>query len=161
MHPTHHQPDPTTTGPANTTHPVDHVTGPADTPSSILRRAAHYLERHGWTWGCRYEERTETVPAADVVGAIRIAVVGDPVHDTYDTPEQATQVGRTLACLTAFLHLDQADPIESLTEWNDTVPTNTGDTVTALRDAASWCEARSSAYATAYTNQVLGSAVGR
>lgn len=136
-----------------------------DTPATVLRRAADYLQAHGWTWGTRYEERDETPPAADVVGAIRIAVVGDPVHDAYDSPDQATTVARSLATLTTFLRLDQAairgDVIEALTEWNDTVPINTGEVVTALHYAALWYEQQAAAYAANYTSHLLGSAAGR
>jgi hypothetical protein len=139
------------------------TTTEAESPAVILRRAADYLQRYGWTYGIRYElpHPNDATPAADVVGAIRIAVAGRPVLDGYTDPTHATLIGRALGVLAAYLRLYQDCPVDAITDWNDSVPVNTGEATTTLRQAADWYERQTAAYAASYARQLLGSAVGR
>lgn len=150
MHPTQ---EPATTAPA----------GPETTPADTLRAAASYLQRHGWTYGTRYElpAPAATYPAADIIGALRIAVAGHPVGDSYTSPEQAQHVGRAIGVLARFLDLHTVPAIEGIDDWNDSVPASTGEVITALRDAARWYEQRVSAYTANYCRKLLGTAAGR
>jgi hypothetical protein len=50
------------------------------TPADVLRGAALYLDRHGWHQGAYYPEHRDTpFPPACAIGAIRMAVCGQPV----------------------------------------------------------------------------------
>ncbi len=100
-------------------------------------------------------------PAADVVGAVRIAVVGHPVADGDTEPDQAALVGRALGTLAAYLGLNHRSAVEVLTEWNDNVPTNTAEVVTLLGRAADWQDDQAGRYSASFVARLLGSAAGR
>ena len=103
MHPTH--------TPASDTAPMRHTV--ADT----LRRAADYLTRHGWTQDQYYAHtdlRSLDFPAADVIGAITLAVTGqrfDYPADIATTcgPDAFQEHRRAVACLANWLDADQSD----------------------------------------------------
>jgi hypothetical protein len=143
--------------PANTTS-VDAARGDAAdvervpvelTPGDVLRAAALYLERHGWTqW--LYFDRTTTdspFPPACMLGGIRAAVFGGTDgHATdsvgYDHPD-AVLIRATQQHLAVYLDPEFAFNIERISgatdvigDWNDAAERNAATVITALRDAA-------------------------
>ncbi|NJC85149.1 DUF6197 family protein [Planosporangium mesophilum] len=129
MHPTHNPP--TTAG--------------ADTPAQVLRDAALYLERHGWTRGAFYDylNGLHRMPAACAVGAIRVVCFGTPVDDATDLDDLADEPPRAqvfdairvLAQRLAGPHVAHGVENFVVTDWNDRAIT-IGQVVTVLRDAA-------------------------
>lgn len=118
------------------------------TPADLLRCAALYLRRHGWTQGTYYATGDTLTPPACVAGAIGIACAGHTVE--HFTQLNSGTLADYLATLAAFVdHLDTAYPLFLIDEdgylidehtspysWNDD-PTRTADeVVTALEDAA-------------------------
>lgn len=117
------------------------------TPADTLRRAAYYLQRHGWTRGAYYATTNTDTPPACVTGALAVAAYGyphpDPYTDTFhpDSPD----ADRWHAFVTAEYQLshhlglkpadrDSLEP-ETLYGWNDD-PTRTGHEVIATLHAA-------------------------
>ena len=129
-------------------------------PASVLRHAAAYLWRHGWTTEQFYDridlfdidDVASTCPAACTAGAIRHIIFGHPV-DFLD--EEAIQPGhdrhvRLLNAAQAAL-TDEIDPtwlcaetcparhtcaLEIINDWNDTRGRTIADVLTALYSAA-------------------------
>jgi hypothetical protein len=134
MHPTHHPP----------IHRTD-----ASAPALILRDAAWYLTRHGWTQGLMYTDPARPTPAACAVGAIKMAVCGDPLADL--TGDHADDYE---AALEAFAgHLDRvfyvwgvtdlgdpAAPADVIADWNDHRDRTADQVIAALRAAADACD---------------------
>jgi hypothetical protein len=140
------------TTPANTSR--SDVTGaevlPVElTPADVLRAAALYLGRHGWTqW--LYFDHTATdspFPPACMLGGIRAAVFGGtdgPATDSvgYDHPD-AVLIRAAQQHLAVYLDPEFAFNTERVSgatdvigDWNDAAGRNIYDVITALHDAA-------------------------
>jgi hypothetical protein len=125
-----HQPPTTDTSAARTS------------PAELLRGAARYLRRHGWTQGEFFDLLTEQpFPPACTLGAISIAASGRCLADpftTLDDPasDDAIRAARILA---AYLDPD-ADPwtsaIDIIGDWNDHDTRTLDDVIDALHTAA-------------------------
>jgi hypothetical protein len=136
MHPTHQQPEPAQ---------VD------TTPARVLRDAATYLDRHGWTQGNFYKFFAhDPMPAACAVGAIRMAVYGKPVTgiDFIGEPDARTLCVRAEATLADHLGIDTTDTdlrdldtTDGIVRWNDHTNRTRFDITDALRAAAEACDA--------------------
>jgi hypothetical protein len=114
---------------------LDQADVPGSVPS-VLRSAARYLERHGWTQGA-YFDPTATIftPAADVAGAIAMVCYGGPV----EAPAQMFDHPGFAEFEAAVLHLDRWLLVEDGTEayeFNDAKGRTVDDVVHALRQAA-------------------------
>src|SRR5215813_12877093 len=79
-----------------------------ESPAAVLRHAAVYLWRYGWTKAAFYHQPDPDIehpfPPACTVGAIRAAVFGKPMPSLYDTagtdldnPAHMALVDHTLA----------------------------------------------------------------
>jgi hypothetical protein len=130
MHPTHQQPAPAE---------VDM------TPAHVLRDAALYLERHGWTRGLLYADHLAVIPPACAVGAIRYAMFGSPVITA--TNEQMTQADPIVSVLADYVYDPDNPPPDIdtwasehpnavVTDWNDTHGRTADEVIAALRAAA-------------------------
>jgi hypothetical protein len=135
VNPTHNQP--TTAG--------------ADTPAQVLRDAALYLERHGWTQGDYYALIDSPTRPACALGAICVAVRGTclgALRASADTPEQRTAIRATADFLAHWLadHDDKSPNCELgdddaildlvVSDWNDDADRTKADVITTLRRAA-------------------------
>ncbi len=118
------------------------------TPADLLRMAALYLHRHGWTQG-RYYATTDTpTPPACVAGAIGIACAGHKVE--HFAQLDGDTLADYLATLAAFVdYLDDFHPLFLVDEdgfvidehtspysWNDDPTRTTHQVITALERAA-------------------------
>jgi hypothetical protein len=149
MHPTH----PQLTGTGSHTVPVDTnsaipagaaepvATLPVDmTPADVLRAAALYLERHGWTQYLLYES-DQPFPPACAMGAVRMTVLGDPLG-LADIPNDTDTalVNRVLRYLAGYIDADfdaeTSSAMQFIGEWNDDRDRTKPDVVSLLRDAA-------------------------
>jgi hypothetical protein len=124
----------------------------ADTPSAILRHAAIYLWRYGWTTDAFYrhdDDGTVTMPAACMAGAIRIVVFGHPVEFLYDEdgrllddPAHTHLVNQVMAAqqvLADALDPQRAEEVGSLDavgNWNDADGRTIAEVLIALYVAA-------------------------
>jgi len=117
-------------------HPTQNPVSPATPPivADTLRRAALYLIRHGWTRDNHYANpaapvilrTTDTFPAADVVGALVLAVTGRTlipaeVHAEAG-PDAHQELAAAMAYLVDWLGLEDRpglDDRRALADWND------------------------------------------
>lgn len=129
-----------------------------DTPATILRNAAEYLWRHGWTTEQFYDRDTESgdhFPPACAIGAIRLVVFCEPRdlmydHDDPDTDPDvlamADEVQRAQHALCAHLRVDydpdNSAPMDTISVWNDEPGRTLGDVIHALNLAADQWENR-------------------
>jgi hypothetical protein len=110
-------------------------------PSRLLRDAALYLRRHGWIQGSYYAHHNTSNPPACVMGALAMAVFGQPFPTApYTQPEWADYKAAEDALLTHLDGLyppagDDTYPDPGLGDWNDQ-PHRTADQVTAALLAA-------------------------
>jgi hypothetical protein len=107
------------------------------TAARILRSAALYLERHGWTQHA-YFDPTATLftPAADMAGAIAMVCYGGPV----EAPAQHFDDPGFLDWEEAVLHLDRYLLVHDGSEcyeFNDVPGRRIDDVLHVLREAAS------------------------
>ncbi|WP_127501204.1 DUF6197 family protein [Actinoplanes solisilvae] len=130
---------PSSNGPAEppSSCPVDLVTATNDQVTGrVLRSAALYLQRHGWTQGAYYDATTGIfTPPADMVGAIGMVCYGGPV----DAPAQHFDSPGFLDFEAAVLHLDRyllAENGSESYEFNDAKGRRLDDVLYVLRDAA-------------------------
>src|SRR4051812_18776365 len=67
--------------PADLCTPIPDLVDPVMTPAVLLRGAAVYLQRHGWTTGEFFanSEQNRPFPAACSLGAINICAHGRPI----------------------------------------------------------------------------------
>jgi hypothetical protein len=108
----------------------------------VLRDAATYLDRHGWTQSTFYTYRdAETMPAACALGAIRMAVYGYPV-DCSQRLADPSSLRLTLAAIRLLAeHIgveidpDDLDPVDEIAHWNDSSDRTRFDVVEAMRNA--------------------------
>jgi hypothetical protein len=130
-----------------------------DTPATVLRNAAEYIWRHGWTQEQFYDRETESgefFPPACAVGAIRLAVFGEPVDLMYDAddpdtkPEvlaMADEVHEAQHALCARLRSDytrdDCASMDTIAVWNDDPRRTLGDVIHTLNLAADDWEQRS------------------
>jgi hypothetical protein len=124
------------------------------TPADILRNAARYLHRYGWTQGDFFNTTLTGGPAfppACATGAITMAVYGHPTDPRGNDPEyddRADLCNRAMRCLDHFLstgdYVTDPDPfgrvcpspIEVVTDWNDEEGRTLDEVTAALTDAA-------------------------
>ncbi|MEU8252957.1 hypothetical protein AB0C06_01640 [Micromonospora inaquosa] len=119
------------------------------TPADLLRMAALYLRRHGWTQGTYYAKNLDTLtPPACAAGAIGIACAGQKVeHFSQLYPDALADY---LAALGVFVdYLDTTAPVFFIDEdgylldehtspysWNDDPARTAEQVITALEAAA-------------------------
>ena len=134
------------------------ATTPDPTPAATLRRAADYLEAHGWIQGQYYASWNDEQPAACTVGALAVAAYGyphpEPFCDDFEAGDDAlidcwsafVNAEFALAAYLGLLRVDERrdpDDMESVHTWNDK-PARTGpEVIAALRAAADDYEAAS------------------
>jgi hypothetical protein len=115
------------------------------TPADLLRGAATYLARHGWTQAEMFDDPTNPTPAACAYGAIKMATCGGPLADYTD--EQAADANRALRILAGYLDTvfyvwgvncygELAEPFDVVTDWNDDADRTALDVIAALNAAA-------------------------
>jgi len=122
--------------------PTDPTEPVVITPADILRAAAHYLYRHGWTQEAYYEPMfNRPWPAADALGAIGMAVHGHD-HDNPLSRELPGWAQFTAAHDALNTHLKRVcdlgtrPELITIGDWND-LPEQTAESViTVLRAAA-------------------------
>ena len=128
-------------------HPTHHPAVDVDgcTPAVVLRDAAGYLQRHGWIQGLMFEDPVLPSPPACVIGAIKMAIGGDPFAELH---------GDHLNAYTSTLHLfagyvdtvyyawgigddgEQANPLDVIGDWNDHDERTVEQVITALQSCA-------------------------
>ena len=119
-----------------------------ETPAGVLRHAALYLTRYGWTQRdfYTYAHGDELLPSACLVGAIRAAVCGKPCRST-DTNSQAREIRAAEFLIADHLGLgpdtdieaadmDAGDIEDRLTGWNDETGRTPVQVITELVAAA-------------------------
>ena len=113
------------------------------TTDVVLRNAALYLDRHGWTQIQFFDLTADTAfPPACAAGAISIVVQGRCVgNDSHLICAPAT--GDALPALRDFAawldpdyHPDRANPTEVIGDWNDHFDRTRREVIDALRAAA-------------------------
>ncbi|MFU8851112.1 DUF6197 family protein [Micromonospora sp. SL1-18] len=124
------------------------------TPADLLRMAALYLRRHGWTQGTYYATDVPAghlTPPACAVGAIGIACAGHRVNhfSDLDLADQPTYLD-AIAVLTDYLDehypipvvdddgywINEVDEHTSPYSWNDDPLCTAERVIAALEDAA-------------------------
>lgn len=116
------------------THTPPTATASQPTPADLLRMAALYLVRHGWTQEDYYTVVFDALtPRACVTGALAMATYGTPVDLPYvaDRPEQADY----RAALTALVEYLDLAGVGEVFLWND-APIRTADEVIDTLNAA-------------------------
>jgi hypothetical protein len=124
---------------------------PTMTPAALLRGAALYLQRHGWTQGQFFELLADTdgpLPPACTSGAINICVIGRPAlaADVSDTdPDESAAAITAMRVFAAYLDPDYTfhdltclgpSAIDVIGDWNDDKGRTLDDVVQALNEAA-------------------------
>jgi hypothetical protein len=119
------------------------------TPAQVLRDAALYLQRHGWTQGALYDDHLAVIPPACAVGAIRCAIFGGPIVTA--TCDQMTQLDPIVGVLADHVHDTGNDtpadtgewgsvpgdsPNAIVTDWNDAHGRTANEVIASLRTAA-------------------------
>jgi hypothetical protein len=142
MHPTH--PQPTTDADQLADAGTD---GVDTTPAQVMRDAALYLERHGWTQRALYRHTPgEAFPAACAIGALAIVVYGEPL-DNVHTPDRAETGLFTWVEGIFEDYLDAHDRLTNhdtepphqglgISDWNDDAYRTQTDVIATLRAAA-------------------------
>ncbi|AXH90435.1 MULTISPECIES: hypothetical protein [Micromonospora] len=105
------------------------------TPADLLRMAALYLRRHGWTQGDYYTVVFDALtPRACVSGAIGMAAYGKAIDLPFlaDLPERG-DYRAAVWTLVDFLFLDSST---DLFGWNDRPGRTAADVINALNAAA-------------------------
>jgi hypothetical protein len=114
--------------------PVDSVA--VATPADLLRCAAIYLHRHGWTQDDYYQRHSDTpaMPPACAVGAIAMAAYGTAVDtpSAFDGPELA-DFNRAVDFLDLYLTDTYGVPVYT---WNDVTGRTADQVIAALCEAA-------------------------
>lgn len=147
-------------------HPTQKPASPAPdglTPADLLRGAALYLQRHGWTQGAYYQAATvELFPPACASGALALAAYGrlvDCPHDDHTDP-QWPDFDAAWRYLQDYLFLNvypiAADLDVSIIDWNDE-PSQDKATVVATLTAAADDYDRTHRYLTTYQAKLTAS----
>ena len=122
-------------------HPTQQPTDRSETPAAVLRHAAVYLWRYGWTTDMFYRHATDdtdgqaVMPAACIAGAIRTVVFGQPVeilsdhapgpdhdHDGWQASIRTVQASEQVladAIRGRGPDDDYTSPIDIIGNWND------------------------------------------
>lgn len=114
-------------------------------PAEILRGAACYLRRHGWTQHTYFSGPTDNpTPPACLLGALAMATFGHRFPDNpYDQPEWI-DYKRAEQALIDYLALNSSPddewPEPELGEWNDQPARTADQVITALEQAAAWVD---------------------
>jgi hypothetical protein len=137
-----------------TQQPTSQLVDRSSTPAAVLRHAAIYLWRYGWTQAAFYRQPDPQVehpfPPACTVGAIRAAVFGQPMDALYDTTgmqldnpdhnalvEQCMAAQRVLAAeVDPEFDPDESGTLDVIADWNDTYGRTIADVLIALYSAA-------------------------
>jgi hypothetical protein len=122
------------------------------TPADILRGAALYLQRHGWTQGeyIAYRPTTDDpFPPACAHGAIAVAAYGHATDDPYNDLDGNDAAGRRLFgravdffddhIVRTTVDLDTIDPDDdgfNAVRWNDSSGRTDAEVIAALHVAA-------------------------
>jgi hypothetical protein len=119
------------------------------TPAEVLRAAALYIERHGWTRWLYFDHAAtdSPFPPACMLGGIHAAVLGATGGHTTDSVSyhhpDAALIRATQRHLAAYLDPEFVFNIERacratdvIGDWNDAAERTATDVITALRDAA-------------------------
>jgi hypothetical protein len=118
------------------------------TPADILRLAALYLRRHGWTRDGYYVESITmepiATPGACALGAIGMATYGAPVSDPFDRGNVDADVFRyTAEVLRDHLELNVfglpenlGHPYTTVSTWNDNYAASADEVIHTLEAAA-------------------------
>jgi hypothetical protein len=116
------------------------------TPAVLLRGAALYLERHGWTKGEIFanSDTERPFPAACTIGAINVTAHGRPVLSSTDGADDdlTDSAIRAMRVFAAWLDPDydfgfnSTSAIDILGDWNDHDDRTAQEVIEALRDAA-------------------------
>jgi hypothetical protein len=129
---------------------------PTINPAKVLRNAAIYLWRYGWTTDEFYNRvlgEDIPFPPACVAGAIRCAVFGRPVDSLYDEiVDPAHEINARLITCAQTLLADEVDPewrcadpncsdmpvcaLQVINEWNDYEGRTVSEVLIALYSAA-------------------------
>lgn len=125
--------------------PTQNPVSPADQPqiAGTLRRAALYLIRYGWTQDNHYDNASGTFPAADILGALTMAVTGHAVLPSEIRTEAGANAHREYAAAMTYLVdwlalPDQPglDDEKALRDWNDLPWLSKSDIINGLLGAA-------------------------
>ncbi len=103
------------------------------TPADLLRGAALYLQRHGWTQRAYFDLPADgcgPTPPACAQGAIAIAVYGEALPSPYDVDRRE----RWDYLRRSVVHDPESDL--SASGWNDEPDRTAGQVIAALRAAA-------------------------
>ncbi|MEW2376778.1 hypothetical protein AB0883_11830 [Micromonospora sp. NPDC047812] len=118
------------------------------TPADLLRLAALYLRRHGWTQGTYYATTDTLTSPACAVGAIGMACAGKPLmHPVLLSSADEDIYRQSIAALVNYLdafapvfHIDEdghlLDEHTSPYSWNDDPARTAEQVITALLAAA-------------------------
>ena len=137
------------------THPPTHLIGrhlqppadPAMTPAVLLRGAALYLQRHGWTTGDLFDLLSDQpFPPACALGAINVCAHGRPILCTDDGADDADSDAAITALRVFAAYLDpdygtdtlfhETSAIDIVAAFNDDPATTLDELVTLLGEAA-------------------------
>ncbi|MGC5333041.1 DUF6197 family protein [Micromonospora sp. DT62] len=117
-------------------------------PADLLRMAALYLRRHGWTQGIYYATTDALTSPACAVGAIGMACAGKPLmHPVLLSSADENTYRQSIAALVDYLdafapifHIDEdghlLDEHTSPYSWNDDPGRTAEQVITALEKAA-------------------------
>lgn len=106
------------------------------TPAEILRGAAQYLTRHGWTQGRYYANLHSPSPKACALGAIGIISHGEIIAEPINRSSPDYGCLDAVAALEEYLYNHHLCDDFDVPAWNDH-PARTADhVITALNNAA-------------------------
>jgi hypothetical protein len=125
----------------DTVHPTQQqaTTDVAPTPADLLRGAALYLERHGWTRDNYFAHHDRPTPPACVLGALAMAVYGQATDDPYSGVNDLAanrMFCRVADYLDCHVALATAGVLDSVVLWNDDESRTAEQVIAALREAA-------------------------
>ncbi|MEO3820987.1 hypothetical protein [Plantactinospora sp. B24E8] len=114
------------------------------TPADILRCAAIYVQRHGWTRGVFFTSALvdpTPFPPACAAGAICTATVGQPTMPADLHPGTRPAAYRALAFFADYLNdfgnpSSRPDAVNTIGDWNDETSRTGTEVIDALNDAA-------------------------
>lgn len=114
------------------------------TPADLLRMAALYIQRHGWTQGVFFTSAfvdPAPFPPACAAGAICTATVGQPTAPADLRPGTRPVAYQALAFFADYLNdfghpTTRPDAVNSIGDWNDETGRTMTEVITALHDAA-------------------------
>lgn len=108
------------------------------TVADILREAAQYLQRHGWTQGQYYTDPTSPHPKACALGAIAAVIYGE-IHIE---PDLGHRCAEPVEAFDNYLYdshqtrMGFGESHDTIADWNDKPDRTTQHVITALEAAA-------------------------